>query len=46
MANDDHDLLAAVVRREGESLFELLVRLDDAIEKARDGECVIDEIND
>ena len=38
-------MLAALLRREGESLIELLGRLDEAIGKAFDEEFYTDEIN-
>lgn len=37
--------LAMLVRRNGETLDQLLVRLDQAIEKATEESIVIDEIN-
>lgn len=45
IANDDHNCLAMLQRRDGETLYELLTRLDAAIARAlRDGEFT-DEIN-
>lgn len=45
IANDDHNCLAMLQRRDGETLYELLTRLDVAIAHAlRDGEFT-DEIN-
>jgi len=45
IANDDHNCLAMLQRRDGEPLYELLTRLDAAIARAlRDGEFP-DEIN-
>lgn len=44
-AADEDQLLAMLVRRPGESLKELLDRLDRAIVKAWDEEEYIDEIN-
>lgn len=45
IANDDHNCLALLRRRDGETLYELLTRLDAAIARAlRDGEFT-DEIN-
>ena len=38
-------MLAALLRRQGESLIDLLSRLDDAIGKAFDEEIYTDEIN-
>ncbi|MCA9973872.1 MAG: hypothetical protein KC425_26850 [Anaerolineales bacterium] len=45
VAADESIMLAALLRREGESLIELLGRLDDAIGKAFDEEFYTDEIN-
>ncbi len=45
VANDDHNCLAMLQRRPGESLHELLARLDAAIVNAWNGDCCIDEIN-
>lgn len=45
IANDDHNCLAMLQRRKGESLRELLVRLDAAIAIAWNEERFIDEIN-
>ena len=45
VAADVSIMLAALLRREGESLIELLGRLDDAIGKAFDEEFYTDEIN-
>jgi hypothetical protein len=44
-ADDGHDNLAMLVRREGETLAELLTRLDLAIAKARTEDIFTDEIN-
>ena len=44
-ANDGHNTLAILVRRPGESFFGLLVRLDSAIEAARERDEFIDEVN-
>ena len=44
-ANDDHNCLAMLQRRQGESLRDLLVRLDAAIAIAWNEERFIDEIN-
>lgn len=44
-ANDGHNCLAMLVRRDGESLNALLKRLDKAIAKSRDSGDVIDEVN-
>jgi len=45
IANDDHNCLAMLQRRPGESLRDLLVRLDAAIATAWGEERFIDEIN-
>jgi hypothetical protein len=45
VANDDHQALAMLQRRPGESLHQLLVRLDSAIGIAWNEERLIDEIN-
>ena len=45
VAADESNMLAALLRREGESLIELLGRLDEAIGKAFDEEIYTDEIN-
>ena len=45
IANDDHNCLAMLQRRQGESLRDLLVRLDAAIATAWGEERFIDEIN-
>ncbi len=44
-AADEHHSLAMLVRREGETLEQLLMRLEAAIEKAVEEELFIDEIN-
>ena len=44
-ASDPHQCLAMLVRRRGESLLELLQRLDAAIASAYNEERFIDEIN-
>jgi len=41
----DDQCLAMLVRRDGETLYELLSRLDRAIEMADDDEIFIDEVN-
>ncbi|MEP6610017.1 MAG: hypothetical protein ABJA83_15280 [Burkholderiaceae bacterium] len=43
-ANEDQSL-AMLVRREGETLFQFMARLDTAIAKALDEDVFIDEIN-
>lgn len=45
VANDAHNSLAMLVRRDGESLVQLLIRLDAAIAKAYDEDKFIDEVN-
>jgi hypothetical protein len=45
-AADHHQCLAMLVRRPGESLHDLLQRLDSAIASAYDDENYIDEVND
>ena len=44
-AANEHHSLAMLVRREGETLEQLLMRLEAAIEKAVEEEIFIDEIN-
>ena len=44
-ANDGHNSVAMLVRRDGETFHALLKRLDKAIAKARDGGDAVDEIN-
>lgn len=45
IANDAHNSLAMLVRREGETLAQLLIRLDAAIAKAYDEDKFTDEVN-
>jgi hypothetical protein len=45
IANDDHNMLAALVRRPGEALQQLLERLDRAVQLALNDEIYTDEIN-
>jgi hypothetical protein len=45
VATDGHNSLAMLVRREGETLAQLLTRLDQAIAKALDDDIFTDEIN-
>lgn len=45
IANDDHHCLAMLQRQPGETLQQLLERLDAAIERAITTEQTIDEIN-
>ena len=44
-ANDGHNSLAMLVRRDGETFSALLKRLDKAIAKVSDGGEPIDEVN-
>jgi hypothetical protein len=44
-ADDGHNTLAMLKRRKGESLAQLLIRLDQAIVKANDEGVFTDEIN-
>jgi hypothetical protein len=44
-ASDECQSLAMLVRRDGETLRQLLMRLETAIEKAIEEEIFIDEIN-
>ncbi len=45
VASDEHNMLVALLRREGEDITELLERLDVALEKAFTQEIYTDEIN-
>lgn len=45
IANDDHIMYAALQRRRGESLMDLLARLDASLKHRLENEDVIDEIN-
>ena len=45
VAADEHNSLAMLVRREGETLAQLLTRLDHAIVKALEDDVFTDEIN-
>jgi len=45
IANDGHSSLAMLVRRDGETLTQLLIRLDAAIDKAYNEETLTDEVN-
>ncbi len=45
VANDEHNCLAMLQRQPGETLQELLERLDASIAAALDGEAFIDEVN-
>jgi len=44
-AADEDQCLAMLVRRDGETLVQLLIRLDKAIELAQEGDRFIDEVN-
>lgn len=44
-AANEHQSLAMLVRRDGETLEQLLMRLETAVEKAVEEEIFIDEIN-
>ncbi len=45
VASDEHNALAMLVRREGETLAQLLTRLDQAVAKTLDEDIYTDEIN-
>jgi hypothetical protein len=45
VASDEDSMLAAAVKRPGESLTELLLRVDAAIDKALNDQEYLDEIN-
>ena len=45
VASDEHNALAMLVRHDGETLAQLLTRLDEAVAKALDEDIYIDEIN-
>ena len=45
VASDDHNCLAMLRRQPGETLFQLLTRLDEAIERAWNDDFFTDEIN-
>ena len=45
IANDGHNSLAMLVRRDGETLGQLLIRLDATIAKAYDKDTFTDEVN-
>jgi hypothetical protein len=45
IAHDGHNSLAMLKRRKGESLVQLLIRLDQAIQKALEENIFTDEIN-
>ena len=45
VASDEHNPLAMLVRRDGETLAQLLTRLDHAVAKALEEDIYTDEIN-
>jgi hypothetical protein len=45
IASDEHNTLAMLKRRKGETLVQLLIRLDQAIAKAHNEDIFTDEIN-
>ncbi len=45
VANDEHNCLVMLVRRDGETLAQLLARLDGAIGKACTDDIFTDEVN-
>ena len=45
IANDDNTMLAALIRRPGETLLQLLARLDAAVTLAQEHDIFTDEIN-
>jgi hypothetical protein len=45
VANDEHTTYAMLRRADGESLVDLLTRLDQAVKTATDEDTTIDEIN-
>lgn len=45
VANDDHAMQVALQRRPGESLADLLQRLEEALKRALDTDVFTDEIN-
>lgn len=45
VASDENNALAMLVRRDGETLAQLLTRLDQAVAKALDEDIYTDEIN-
>ena len=45
IANDQHDMLAALVRRPEETLQQFLERLDRAVQRALDDDIRTDEVN-
>ena len=45
VASDDHNMLAALVRRKNETFSELMTRLDLAVDLAMNHDTLTDEIN-
>ncbi|MFZ1907332.1 MAG: hypothetical protein WAU56_18275 [Steroidobacteraceae bacterium] len=45
VASDEHNMLVALVRRSGETLHQLLDRLEQALGPAIDDQVFVDEIN-
>jgi len=45
VASDEHNMLVAIVRRPGETLRQLLDRLENALGPAIDEQIFVDEIN-
>lgn len=45
IATDEHNMLAALVRRKGETFLDLMRRLDEAVQLALEEEQFTDEIN-
>ncbi len=45
IANDDHNMYVALLRRRGESLMDLLARLDASLKHCLENDDIIDEIN-
>ena len=46
MANDEHNMLVALVRRRRETLHQLLDRLEQALGPALEEQVYVDEINE
>lgn len=46
VASDEHNMLVALVRRRGETLHQLLDRLERALEPALEEQIYVDEINE
>ena len=45
IANDDHNMYVALLRRRGESLMDLMARLDTSLRHCLENDDIIDEIN-